>query len=281
MKQLKITVIVDDYAQAPFAAEHGLAFWVEADSTRILFDTGQGDALPGNAERLGIALHDADVVVLSHGHYDHTGGLAHVIGRDCEQPPHVYFHKDIMRPRYSMTTGRPRNIGIAKDDAALITRLPPEKRHPITSATQLSPGGAWLTGQVPRTTEFEDVGGAFFLDPAGVTPDPLEDDISMWFETPNGLVVCLGCCHSGVINTLAQIAKTADDSRFAAVIGGMHLLHADQHRLEATAARLKRMRIDRLLPCHCTGPESIEKLQHLIDTFPITPITAGDSIATP
>jgi 7,8-dihydropterin-6-yl-methyl-4-(beta-D-ribofuranosyl)aminobenzene 5'-phosphate synthase len=276
IKNLKITVIVDDYAEPPFMAEHGLAFWIEADSTRILFDTGQGGALPKNAALLGLDLGVADIVVLSHGHYDHTGGLAHVIDR--EQPPHVYFHKNIMRPRYSMTTGTPRSIGIAKNDAKLIERLPNEKRHPITSATEFMPG-VWLTGEVPRNTDFEDVGGAFFLDPLGRMPDLIEDDISMWFETPHGLVVCLGCCHSGVVNTLEHIAKAAGESRFVAVIGGMHLLHADQRRLDKTAKSLQKMHIESMRPCHCTGTESIKKLHRLIDAFPVAAITVGEFIA--
>ena len=110
-----------------------------------------------------------------------------------------------------------------------------------------------LTGPVPRRTAYEDTGGPFFLDAAGAQADLLPDDLSLCIETPAGLVVCLGCCHAGVVNTVLHCMELTGAHDLAALIGGMHLLRATEDRLEQTAEALKAYTISRVVPCHCTG----------------------------
>jgi 7,8-dihydropterin-6-yl-methyl-4-(beta-D-ribofuranosyl)aminobenzene 5'-phosphate synthase len=118
-----------------------------------------------------------------------------------------------------------------------------------------------VTGPIPRETEFEDTGGAFFLDPEGTRPDPIEDDIALWIRTGEGIVLCVGCSHAGLVNTLHHVQRLADGQSIRAVIGGFHLLHAGRDRLERTLASLRPSKIDMLVPCHCTGARAVEALQ--------------------
>jgi len=100
---IRITVLVDDRGADGLCAEHGLSLWIEADGRRILFDTGQGRALFRNAPRLGAQLKDADGIVLSHGHYDHTGGVAEVL--KIAAAARLVLHPGAVIPRNAVREG--------------------------------------------------------------------------------------------------------------------------------------------------------------------------------
>jgi 7,8-dihydropterin-6-yl-methyl-4-(beta-D-ribofuranosyl)aminobenzene 5'-phosphate synthase len=256
--QLRITTLVENTVGRPdLLAEHGIAFWVEADGFRLLFDTGQGKVLGHNARKLGVPLDSADAVAFSHGHYDHTGGLAEVLGARPDVP--IYLHPAAREPKYARGPRPPhRAIGMPEPAEAALR----SHRGPITwtrGPTEIRPGMV-LTGEIPRRTQFEDVGGPFFCDAECQTPDPLADDQALCIETPSGAVVVLGCAHSGVVNSLDYLAELTGASRFRAVLGGMHLVRADAERLDATIAALQRYDPRVLAAGHCTGPRAVTAL---------------------
>ena len=190
-RKIRITVLVENTAQgAGILAEHGLAYWIEWDGRRTLFDTGQGNVLASNAYKLGIPLREADAVVLSHGHYDHTGGLPEAL--KTSRPVTVYAHPAAFAPKYARKAdGSAREIGIPHPAERAIRSL----RNRLVYTDQPTPvvDRLTVTGPVPRLTDFEDTGGPFFLDQACTKPDPLEDDQSVVFDTVEGTVVLLGC----------------------------------------------------------------------------------------
>ncbi len=268
-----ITIVVDNNAGRGLAAEHGLAVWIESGPASILFDTGQGRALERNARALGIDPSSALNLVLSHGHYDHTGGLGPVL----RQAPtmQVYCHPAAVLPRYSVRDGAARTIGMPEQALEALERFPAKRVHwvqrPLALATATGegptrtswaaiPGSIGLTGPVPRHTSFEDTGGPFYLDPEGTRPDLIEDDLALWITTEQGLVICLGCAHAGVVNTLEYVIRLTGISRIQAVIGGFHLLGASPDRLEQTVSALCRLAPDAIYPCHCTGEAAIAAL---------------------
>jgi 7,8-dihydropterin-6-yl-methyl-4-(beta-D-ribofuranosyl)aminobenzene 5'-phosphate synthase len=258
--QLEITVLADNTVARPdLLGEHGLAYWIRADKHRILFDTGQGRVLLENAERLGIDLESADCVVVSHGHFDHTGGLADRLRSEAPLAAALYAHPEAFAPKYArLGRGGPRAVGIPDlDEAGVRARV--RARVPVKGPTPLAPG-ILLTGEIPRTHDFEDTGGAFFLDAEGQDPDPLRDDLALCVEVSAGLVVILGCAHAGVVNTLDYVAALRPDLRIHAVLGGMHLLRASEPRLEATVEALLRHDVDRVGAGHCTGTPAIARL---------------------
>jgi 7,8-dihydropterin-6-yl-methyl-4-(beta-D-ribofuranosyl)aminobenzene 5'-phosphate synthase len=248
--KIQITVLVENTAEgAGLLGEHGLSYWIDLGGQYVLFDTGQGHVLAGNAYKLGVPLHEVTAVALSHGHYDHTGGLAEVLRHNARCQ--VFAHADSVAPKFACRNGSGREIGIPYSaeralqqggDRWIRTQRPTKIVGPLTA-----------TGPVPRLTSFEDTGGPFFLDPSGTRPDPLVDDQALFFETSLGTVVLLGCAHAGVINTLRYIQTLTENRPVHTVLGGMHLLNASPQRLQQTIDELRQLDLRRLGPAHCTG----------------------------
>ncbi len=245
----RITVLVENTAKQPkLLAEHGLAYWIEYGGHHFLFDTGQGYVLRHNAAELGIPLSLVEAVVLSHGHYDHTGGLGQVL---CgERLVTVYAHPAAFQPKFARHSGV-RPIGIPPS-ATEALRRPNIVVRPVTQPTMIVPG-VMATGPIPRTSEMEKFNPRFFLDERCQTIDPLEDDQALFLTTSKGVVILLGCAHSGVINTVRYVEKLLPDQPICALIGGMHLVEASEEQIQWTIKELKDREIPLIAPAHCTG----------------------------
>ncbi|MFA4944795.1 MAG: MBL fold metallo-hydrolase [Lentisphaeria bacterium] len=253
----QITVLVENTAGGRgLLAEHGLSFLIELGGKRILFDTGQGGVLIANARRLGIRLEQVAAIALSHGHYDHTGGLGDALRNS--RAPTVYAHPAAFGPKFARSAdGTAREIGMPSLDERMVREM--AELVWVQKPTEVG-GGLHLTGPVPRATQFEDTGGAFFTDRSCTQPDELMDDQAAFLETEAGTVVILGCAHAGVVNTLRHVQTLTGNRPIHMVIGGMHLLHASPERMDKTVAELRRLDVQRLLPCHCTGMAAVARL---------------------
>jgi 7,8-dihydropterin-6-yl-methyl-4-(beta-D-ribofuranosyl)aminobenzene 5'-phosphate synthase len=260
---VNITILVDNYAGEGLAAEHGLSLWIETEDRCILLDTGQGGSLASNAEILGIDLSRTDTLVLSHGHYDHTGGVSRVVRAAPEVK--VYCHPAAVVPKYGMRAGEAKPLGMMCESLWALDRLSSRRMHWIPDGRDLFQG-VGLTGYIPRETMYEDTGGAFFLDPELSRPDFLDDDLALWINTPEGVIVCVGCCHAGLVNTLNLAVLQSGASTVRAIIGGFHLLNADDHRIESTITSLQTFSPQLIVPCHCTGSRAIEALENAFGT---------------
>lgn len=265
MSDMRVTVLVENTVyRRGLRAEHGLAFWIETNSKKILFDTGQSNLLLRNAQALGIDVSHASAIVLSHGHYDHVGGLSHVL--DLARKAQVYLHPAALKSKFSFGDGRIREIGI---NAALRKKLQEKLEAGQVTYTQETTSvcdGLIVTGEIPRISDFEDTGGRFFADSRCSKPDMLPDDQALFWDSPQGLVVLLGCAHAGVVNTLEHIGRIAPGRTIRGIMGGMHLVHANGAHIGKIIELFQRLGITRIGPCHCTGWQATRQLwNHFTD----------------
>ena len=256
---VKITVLVDTESfDENLAKEHGFSAWIDAGDRHILFDTGQIGGMLSNAQRLGIDLKQADTLVLSHGHFDHTGQIPQFLEQNDKAQIYCCYNLDITR--YSCKIGTaPRSIGMPEASRQALASISPSRIHEVNTPRYLTPH-IGITGPVPRTSRFEDTGGPFFLDDHRGVDYLIEDDQSMWFETDKGLLILLGCCHAGLVNTVEYIKQISGIDKVHGIIGGMHLVNADETRLQYTFDNMKRWKPDILIPCHCTGATPVARM---------------------
>lgn len=251
MSPVRVTVLVENTASGRgLLGEHGLSFWIEYGDKHILFDTGQTDVLVRNARVLGIDLSRADAIVLSHGHYDHTGGLAKAM--QIAPRARVFLHPDALRPKFSRhADGTVHEVGLPQLTEEQV-RLRSAGLVFTSTPTEIV-DGLFVTGRIPRANNFEDTGGELFRDATCSELDPLNDDQAVYFRCTKGLVVLLGCAHAGVVNTINHIRAINDNRALHAVIGGMHLCNASEARLTATLDELQSHEDLVVAPAHCTG----------------------------
>lgn len=248
----RITVLCENTVGAISGTlgEHGFSALIEpAGAAPLLFDTGQGLTLLHNAARMKKDLSSIQAVIISHGHYDHAGGLLPLLKEIGPRP--VYGHPGIFRPRYRLKdTGESYPIGMPVERDELETagagfELSDQFR-------QIAPE-IYLSGQVPRVTAFETGDRGLYCDCAGQESDSTPDDQSLVLDTQKGLVVVLGCCHAGLVNTLEHIAQMTGRRDIYAVIGGTHLGFCGQDQTEKTIAVLRKLAVKKLAVAHCTG----------------------------
>ena len=256
---LTLTVLVDNttLTDFDFCGEAGLSFFIETTEKKILFDTGLSGLFLTNAAMMGICLRDLDYLILSHGHIDHTGGLAALTrpltGAIPEGSP-FRMPKLIAHPRcfYAKEKLPLQNNGSILDEAEVRRQFP----------VNLSREPVWITedlvflGEIPRKFAFEhtDPGKRRIHLPDGrMEPDHLLDDSALAFRSGAGLVIITGCSHAGICNITEYARNVCAESRVVDIIGGLHLLDPDAERLEQTCRYLGSLQLKALHACHCTS----------------------------
>ena len=285
MNPLKFTVVVDNNvppgARAPFRGEHGLSVLIETGTNRILFDAGPSDIVVYNLGLLGVHPKELDAIVLSHGHYDHTGGLAALLTMAAKKIP-VFSHPDIFKPRYSVSGGGCRYVGVPFTKEYLV-RLGADFRS-VEEPQELVPN-LWISGPVPRETTYEEGDVRLVIAEEGCdcacaahqSPDPLTDDMAIYVRSSKGLVVLGGCAHSGIINMVNHGLKVTGSIKVHGLLGGTHLGPTSDPQKNATIAALEWFNPDFIASNHCTGFAVMARLSQVFGEK-FTPAFCGTTL---
>lgn len=248
---MKLTVLTENLVnRRGLLAEHGLSVLVEANGRRILFDVGQTDVFLRNARALGISLHELDAVVLSHGHYDHGGGLEYLLREGITAP--VYAGEGAGEAKWCRERdGSLRHIGISLNaetvEAAEFEEIFPD---------------IFLLGRIPKLADFEGVSPVFAVSRNGKTvQDEMRDEQLLVVREGGKLHVIAGCCHVGIVSSLMHVQKHFLGEPLGMVFAGMHLRSAGKARIHATIEAIGRLNPECLVPVHCTGMPAIAQMK--------------------
>ena len=258
---MRIVTLMEDTACAPaFACEHGLSFYIEANGKKLLFDMGQTDLFVRNAQTLGVPLEEVDTAFVSHGHYDHGGGLAAFLEMNRRAP--VYLHRQAFEPHFSQKPDGIRPIGLepalAHSERLVLTDGVTQISDTLTLFSDVTgqdccPGG--------NRTLFEWENGAY-------VPDRFQHEQSLIVREGDKVALFTGCAHRGVVNICARAREIIGrDPDF--VIGGMHLFSPSTGKSEpdenirAVAARLAQTG-SHYYTCHCTGQHAFAVLRETL-----------------
>lgn len=257
---LKITTLIENNSDKNniLCCEHGLSLYIEINEKKILFDTGQSGDFIKNADKLKIDLNDLDFVVLSHGHYDHSGGFRKLVQNSSKSFKLIvgngFFnekYKLIEREQYKFN-------GNSFDEEFISQNNIPLKciNKDIFNITE----DVIIFSNFERKNKFEMLNKKFYIKENGeYLLDDFSDEIALGIKHDKGLVIMVGCSHVGLVNILETITQRTDMPIYA-IIGGSHLIEADELRLNNTINYLNEKKINILRLSHCTGNSAVEKL---------------------
>ncbi len=250
----RITIICDNSVSVKGGiGEHGFSAFLETERGNYLFDTGRGEGLMGNLLAFDKDPLSIQKIILSHGHYDHTGGLPSIL--EVLGETEIPAHPDIFSIRYRITqeNGKEvkRFIGL-KFQRPYLEAL--GGKFNFSREYREISRELFLTGEVPRKASFEKGDARLFAEIGGqCLPDPFADDQSLILKSSQGLVLILGCAHAGLVNILEHVIEKTGEDKIHAILGGTHLDFASPLQIEETIQALKKYKIERIGVSHCTG----------------------------
>jgi 7,8-dihydropterin-6-yl-methyl-4-(beta-D-ribofuranosyl)aminobenzene 5'-phosphate synthase len=270
------TTMIDQY----YLAEPGLSLLLEDGDIQLIFDTGYSGIFITNAQAMAEDISSPTAIILSHGHDDHSAGLAHWLAR---------FGSGQKPDACPVLVAHPRAFNLKRDGNLPIGSPLSLKELGCHFSLRLSAGPLELSprfvflGEIPRTNTHEGLEpiGEAASTPEGIpgtsipenwSPDYLADDSALVYKGDDGLVIITGCSHSGIVNIVEYAIKICGDTRINDIIGGFHLLDAPPARLDFTRERLAALAPRTVHPCHCTD---LAARIHLASALPVKELGVG------
>lgn len=274
---MKMHILTDNRTKKrSFLAEHGLSLFIEHGNSNILFDTGQSDVYRRNAALMGVDLNNTDYIVLSHGHYDHCGGLVCFPG--SANFPKIYVQELAFTKKYFLNpdgkTYREICIPWSYNENENIKSSLIFTRKNI----QIAPG-IHLCGEIPSIIALEgSPSGFYYGNESDKSVDMMKDEQMLVFDGEKGLSIFLGCSHPGIVNCLNYAIKLFPDKKIHTLVAGMHLDGVNPLRLQMIIQHMIDLDIQKIIPLHCTGIIEICEMKRFLGNRCLT-LCAGDSLA--
>jgi len=256
----KITTLIEDNPSINqrLYNEHGLSLYIEIDEVKILFDTGKSGDFIKNAEKLNIDLSNLKYVILSHGHYDHSGGFKKLVNK-VETSYKLIIGKEFFDNKYKFTEeGTYKYIGNSFDEEFVNENN--IKIKYIEDIFYINED-IMIFSNFKRNNDFELINKKFQIKQGeNYVLDNFSDEIVLGVKLDKGLMIILGCCHVGIVNILETIIERTGMPIYG-IIGGTHLIEADDQRLNSTINFIKEKDIQILGMSHCTGDKAVEQIK--------------------
>ncbi|MBQ2928086.1 MAG: MBL fold metallo-hydrolase [Oscillospiraceae bacterium] len=235
-----VTLIENTTCREELACEHGLSLYIEVNGRKLLFDAGQSGAFADNAERLGVDLTAVDTAVLSHGHYDHGGGLPRFL--EINDAAKIYVNRFAFEPHYN---AQGKDIGLAlqlqKSSRLVFTR----------GLTHLGDGLALHTLLCPPA----DTSGLTVLEEGLLCPEDFRHEQYLLAEEAGKRILISGCSHKGILNIL-------DHFRPDILVGGFHFMKIEAEAALQAAAEALLQYPTTYYTGHCTGEKQFAYLKN-------------------
>ncbi len=270
---MKITFLTDNYVdKAGLKAEHGFSCFIKFGEISILFDTGATNTASENAKAIFGKLPKADFAVLSHGHYDHTGGLKYSLDDISEITNKVYCHEYIFDEHLKESQNGYEYIGIDIDKNKFNKKMKFILNRDFTEIAK----NVYLSGTVRRYMNFNADEKLIVRIDDKYLKDPFRDEQYLILED-DGLVIISGCSHSGIMNIVEHAKTLLPNKKIKAVIGGFHLFRSTDEQLEETINYFKENKVEKIITGHCTGLKGLFAFnKHFADD--LIPVKVGLSI---
>ena len=255
---VKVTTLIENSPGEHLAlkTEHGISFFIEKDGHNILFDTGQTGTFIENAEQLRVDLSSLESVVLSHGHYDHSGGLRTLtqITTDFK----LFMGQGFFDEKYGYKNNSYEYLG-NNFDQKFLEEQGIAYQFVDQPLLEIAPG-IYVVTQFPRKHQDEVINPRFKVMKNGsMQPDPFDDEVLLAVDTDEGLVVLLGCSHPGMKNMIDATADLIQRPIYA-ILGGTHLVESNENSLGMSLDYLQNDALKVIGVSHCTGQVAMDQL---------------------
>ncbi len=274
---IEITTLIENNPgeHTGLITEHGISFLIETEESSVLFDTGRSDAFLLNAEKLCKHMDEVEHVVLSHGHYDHSGGFRSFVSSRTDRRFTLHTAEGFFQKKYARFNASYQYLGNDFDELYIreegITHLQ------ITHKTEIIPKVWALTGFTHRHTE-ETIDPRFVLRSGGRwVADRFDDEVLLVIESQQGLIVLVGCSHPGILNMLETVQANFTSPLYA-LLGGTHLVEADRDRTLLSINAFQEMGIEVMGINHCTGAQAVDMVTSRDHSSPHFRNTTGTSL---